>query len=141
METNKLIDRLRELSKIGIVNYKHDTPVLIEAADRINDLEERIAIMQESMEALKKRMKEQEPRVMTLEEVREMSWDYCYLEEEVINDKILQIYSGKHRIKCITWPSIASCALSFGYEAYGKKWRCWTARPTEEQREAVKWEA
>lgn len=58
METNKLIDRLRELSKIGIVNYKHDTPVLIEAADRIEELDERIAIMQESMNALEKR---QEP--------------------------------------------------------------------------------
>lgn len=56
METNKLIDRLRELSKIGIVNYKHDTPVLIEAADRIEELDERIAIMQESMEALEKRL-------------------------------------------------------------------------------------
>lgn len=55
METNKLIDRLRELSKIGIVNYKHDTPVLIEAADRIEELDERIAIMQESMETLEKR--------------------------------------------------------------------------------------
>lgn len=55
METNKLIDRLRELSKIGIVNYKHDTQVLIEAADRIEELDERIAIMQESMETLEKR--------------------------------------------------------------------------------------
>ena len=55
METNKLIDRLRELSKIGIVNYKHDTPVLIEAADRIEELDERIAIMQESMEELEQR--------------------------------------------------------------------------------------
>jgi|GEM_PF-5515657 len=24
---------------------------------------------------------------------------------------------------------------------YGKKWRCWTQRPTDEQREAVKWDA
>lgn len=47
METNKLIDRLRELSKIGIVNYKHDTHVLIEAADRIEELDERVAIMLE----------------------------------------------------------------------------------------------
>lgn len=61
METNKLIDRLRELSKIGIVNYKHDTPALIEAADRIEELDERIAIMQESMEALEKR---NEPMLM-----------------------------------------------------------------------------
>lgn len=25
-------------------------------------------------------------------------------------------------------------------KAYGKTWRCWTARPTDEQRKAVKWE-
>lgn len=55
METIKLIDRLRELSKIGIVNFKHDTPVLIEAADRIEELDERVTIMHESMEALEKR--------------------------------------------------------------------------------------
>lgn len=61
METNMLIDRLRELSKIGIVNYKHDTPVLIEAADRIEELDERIAIMQESMETLEKQNEPQPP--------------------------------------------------------------------------------
>ena len=85
-------------------------------------------------------LKEQEPRVMKLQEVHEMSWDYCYLEEEVIKDKVLRIYSGKYRIKCITWPSIASCVLSFGDEAYGKRWRCWTSRPTDEQRKATPWE-
>lgn len=84
-------------------------------------------------------LKAQKPRVMTLDEVHEMSWDYCYLEEEVIKDKVLQIYSGKYRIKCITWPSIASCTLTFGDEAYGKRWRCWTSRPTDEQRKAEKW--
>jgi hypothetical protein len=77
--------------------------------------------------------------VMTLEEVHEMAWDYCYLEEEVIKDKVLRIYSGKYRIKCITWPSIASCTLTFGDEAYGKRWRCWTSRPTEEQRTETPW--
>lgn len=25
-------------------------------------------------------------------------------------------------------------------KAYGKTWRCWSARPTDEQRKAVKWE-
>ena len=85
-------------------------------------------------------LKAQEPRVMSLEEVHEMAWDYCYLEEEVIKDKVLQKYSGKYRIKCITWPSIASCVLAFGDEAYGKRWRCWTSRPTDEQRKAAKWD-
>ena len=82
----------------------------------------------------------QKARLMTLEEVHDMAWDYCYLEEEVIKDKVLQKYGGKHRVKCITWPSIASCVLAFGDDAYGKRWRCWTQRPTDEQMEAVKWE-
>lgn len=81
----------------------------------------------------------QAARLMTLEEVHDMAWDYCYLEEEVIKDNVLQKYCGKHRVKCITWPSIASCVLTFGDEAYGKRWRCWTQRPTDEQREAEKW--
>ena len=81
----------------------------------------------------------QTARLMTLEEVHEMSWDYCYLEEEVIKDKVLQMYCGAYRVKCITWPSIASCVLTFGDGAYGKRWRCWTQRPTDEQRKAAKW--
>ena len=80
------------------------------------------------------------PRLLTLEEVHEMAWDYCYLEEEVIKDNVLQKYWGKHRVKCITWPSIASCVLTYGDDAYGKRWRCWSAKPTDEQREAVAWD-
>ena len=80
------------------------------------------------------------PRLLTLEEVHEMAWDYCYLEEEVIKDNVLQKYCGKHRVKCITWPSIASCVLTFGDDSYGKRWRCWSAQPTDEQREAVAWD-
>ena len=52
----KLSDQLREIARIGIVNFKEDVPVLKEAARRIDeleqkvdDLEERIAIMQADM--------------------------------------------------------------------------------------------
>jgi len=81
----------------------------------------------------------QTARVMTLEEVHEMAWDYCYLEEEVIGDNVLKKYCGNHRVKCITWPSIASCVLTHGDDAYGKRWRCWTQHPTEEQRKEADW--
>lgn len=91
------------------------------------------------MEQLKELEAARTARVMTLEEVHEMAWDYCYLEEEVIKDNVLQKYCGKHRVKCITWPSIASCVLTYGDDAYGKKWRCWSAKPTDEQRKAVAW--
>ena len=29
---------------------------------------------------------------------------------------------------------------NYNTKEYGKTWRCWTSRPTDEQREAVKWE-
>ena len=79
-------------------------------------------------------LKAQEPRVMTLEEARKdievwyesvngaCGWgDLCYdanLE--------LALYT-LHGIKGVK------------EEAYGKTWRCWTSRPTDEQREAVAW--
>lgn len=78
----------------------------------------------EEVKTVLKQAKAQEPRLMTLEEVHDMAWDYCHLEEEVIKDKVLQKYCGKHRVKCITWPSIASYVLTFGDDAYGKRWRC-----------------
>jgi hypothetical protein len=28
----------------------------------------------------------------------------------------------------------------YGLDDYGKTWRCWTSRPTDEQRESVKWD-
>ena len=34
------------------------------------------------------------------------------------------------------WSELISCLML----NYGKTWRCWTSRPTDEQREAVKWE-
>lgn len=35
-----------------------------------------------------------------------------------------------------TWNGINNADLSY----YGKTWRCWTSRPTDEQRKVVKWE-
>lgn len=111
-------------------NVPHCFPQLLaDALELIHQLLGRI----EELEAA------QTARVMTLEEVHEMAWDYCYLEEEVIKDNVFQKYCGKHRVKCITWPSIASCTLTFGDDAYGKRWRCWTQRPTEEQRRGTPW--
>lgn len=99
-----------------------------------------IGCMEELLEDALELLKAQEPRLMTLEEVKELNWDYCYLEEEVAKDKTLRAYIGKHRVKCVTWPSIATCTLTYGDDSYGKRWRCWTEKPTEEQREAMPWD-
>ena len=85
-------------------------------------------------------LKAQEPKVMTLEEVNALDWDYCYLEQERLPGKEYRGMLGKYIMTCVTWPSITAAKISQGMDNYGKTWRCWTARPTDAQREAVKWE-
>ena len=85
-------------------------------------------------------LKEQEPRVMTLDEVKNFDWDYCYLEEEHLPGKEYRTVCGDYALTCITWPCVISMRIQHGDDTYGKKWRCWSAKPTDEQRKAVQWE-
>ena len=87
-------------------------------------------------------LKEQEPRVLALEKIQsgmvEVAWLECSDKEEVraglwfkrINEGedegiIIHVLDGFEGLRT---------------EVYGKTWRCWTARPTEEQRKAVLWD-
>lgn len=93
-------------------------------------------------------LKEQEPRVMTLEEVKGMKrLAICAVEQrsKVIKNTFNAEYGGIVTLGTENF-------LDFGLygdtnrfrrteAGYGKTWRCWTARPTDEQREAAKWNA
>ena len=87
-------------------------------------------------------LREQEPRVLALEKIQsgtvEVAWLECSDKEEVraglwfkrINEGedegiIIHVLDGFEGLRT---------------EVYGKTWRCWTARPTEEQRKAVAWD-
>jgi len=85
-------------------------------------------------------LKEQEARVMTLDEVKAFDWDCCYLEEERLPGKQYKMICGDYALTCITWPCIASIRIQRGDDSYGKKWRCWSAKPSDEQRKTVKWD-
>ena len=85
-------------------------------------------------------LKEREARVMTLDEVKAFDWDYCYLEEERLPGKEYRAVCGDYALTCITWPCVTSMRIQHGDDNYGKKWRCWSAKPTDEQRKDVKWE-
>lgn len=90
-------------------------------------------------------LKAQEPRVMTLEEVVSAAgtpawfegrskraytgWVLVYDVQEGMG--ITGTRVGVTKPGHITiWPAT---------ELYGAKWRCWTSRPTDEQREAIPW--
>lgn len=80
-------------------------------------------------------LKAKEPREMTLEEIK--AWackngsekDAVYIQN--FNDpEFVWAYLGKFE---------SDSGIS-QFDGYGYSWRCWTARPTDEQREAVKWD-
>lgn len=96
-------------------------------------------------------LKMQEPRVMTLEEVDALGdddivWIECLYPVDVKNIATLKpaIYQPENSLPeedgyyCV----VSSWGKSGFYhkDSYMVDWRCWTSRPTDEQREAVKWE-
>lgn len=85
-------------------------------------------------------LKEQEPRVLTLEEVKMLDSDYYYLESMRSPGKEFREIVGAYGLMCVTWPSITWARQTMGDRGYGKTWRCWTSRPTDEQREKTPWE-
>lgn len=78
-------------------------------------------------------LKEQEPRVLTLEEVIH-SKDWVWYQWKNTH------YGWAIAVECdekwIEWEDSTTDQLC----KYGEKWRCWTSRPTPEQMRETKWE-
>ena len=87
-------------------------------------------------------LKAQEARVMTLEEVNRFVYGMPYIIE--INKPreeqrlIYGLYSHQGVNGCFYFAFTDARSHFFDVD-YGKRWRCWTSRPTDEQRETVKW--
>jgi len=87
------------------------------------------------------KLKAQEPRVMTLEEVEAMPYGHVLIETDKKDslrwlDALLFSKNANYSFDFIT---LEGRARLLGTE-YNREWRCWTAKPTDEQREAVKWD-
>ena len=90
-------------------------------------------------------LREQEPRVMTLEEVKQHDNKNNCVWFELPNNIIAAVFVIQDRTQTgIISPYVNSEPLIFhlywNNTNYGKTWRCWTAKPTDEQRKAVKWD-
>ena len=129
----KIVGNLYILRTWCAVNPKYGMALSVEDCDKaVIWIDDTIALL-----------KAQEPRVMTLEEligiynIRENhSWVYN-------TPPYLYMDYGKDTGYWIAWSNIVSC-LERCYPKYipadyGKTWRCWTSRPTDEQREAEPW--
>ncbi|MBR3020417.1 MAG: hypothetical protein IKH57_25695 [Clostridia bacterium] len=96
---------------------------------------------------LDRTLEAQEPRVMALEEViaqengtvlwveesQNYVWNVFPLEVDLISK---HPDTGTFYIFFIAYHDLKK----FEGDEYGLTWRCWTARPTDEQRKVVKWE-
>lgn len=93
-------------------------------------------------------LKAQEPRVLTLGEARGSLKQPIWKETRSSHK---DLYTGWVLVYDIqTGQGITGTRLGmaepsgrvvwYRLEDYGAKWRCWTSRPTDEQREEVKWE-
>lgn len=86
-------------------------------------------------------LKAQEPKVLTLEEV--LSSDFCWFETRKwkCGDFLIPVIRYKH---CdneygYTWLDGNDNFYVVSESEYLKTERCWSSRPTDEQREAVSW--
>lgn len=95
-----------------------------------------LALIRQQQERIKELEAGQTARVMTLEEIKNA------------NGYIWKEYKGMHAMSAVLieygmervpfdrdYPT-----NEYNWPFYGKEWRCWTQRPTDEQRKAVKWE-
>ena len=99
------------------------------------------------VEDIRSLLMEQEPRVMTAEEVADceegtvlwveerqgVTWNLFPLEIDV---SATHPDTGTNYLFFITYHDIRK----FECDEYNRTWRCWTVRPTDEQRKAVKWD-
>lgn len=99
-------------------------------------------IYREHMESVKMALtmlKMREPRVLTLEAIQNDCPDCVYLEtasgwiECCIKDE-----SMSNRFVGYFVCGFGECFIE-NWNEYGKTWRCWNYRPTDEQRKMVKW--
>lgn len=96
-------------------------------------------LLDDIYELLEAREEAQEPRVMTLEEVKMLDSDYYYLESMRSPGKELREIVGAYGLTCVTWPSITWARQTMGDRGYGKTWRCWSSRPDEKRRAETPW--
>ena len=87
-------------------------------------------------------LKAQEPRVMTLDEVNRFVFGSPYIvETNIPGDEprlMYGLYSHHGTAGNYTFDTVDRRRNLFEVD-YDRFWRCWTSRPTDEQREAIPW--
>lgn len=98
---------------------------------------ENYSMLREALDIAIALLKSQEPRVVTLEEVKTLNRDtVVWYEHKGVHPprpRVVSYVNDDH----ITFTD--GCTWNFEKDGYVSHWRLWTQRPTDEQREATKW--
>lgn len=87
----------------------------------------------------KELLKEQEPKVMTMEQLSALPIDTPVFIEENNGECGWNVFYGIDEENDVCFCRFQARPVFYPSKSYGKSWRCWTSRPTDEQREAMKW--
>lgn len=83
-------------------------------------------------------LKAQEPRVMTLKEI--ISAECVWIEYATSGNVVIALpWDIELTDDTYNFIGMPNCFVEFR-SLYGEEWRCWTGRPTDEQRKAAKWD-
>ena len=104
--------------------------------------------MIEAFELAVKALEEQEPRVLTLDELRSLNGTdhFVWLEDNggytlnggyALYDCYAEVTAYRNNVELNTFGS--EVEFEPDNEEYGKTWRCWSAKPSNEKREATPW--
>ena len=96
-----------------------------------------------TLEQVVNALKAQEPRVMTLEEVKQHNnQDGCVWFEQPTYNAVAAFVRRDEEYTEIISPYLLGEPINHGYMAnrfYGLAWRCWSTRPSDEVRRATPW--
>lgn len=85
-------------------------------------------------------LKAQEPKVVTQEELFTLPIDTPVFIEENNNECGWNVFCGIDEMDDVCFCGFQASADYYSLKEYNKSWRCWTSRPSEEQRAATPWD-
>jgi hypothetical protein len=123
-----------------------DLLALLKEQDELGtELTNAVELIRKKNERIEKLLKEQEPKVLTVDQLEDALDTVVWLETPVSENladgySLIMAYSHKYGYIIVDSPFGDNPSQDrLEYWEYGRSWRCWDKRPTEEQRQVVKW--
>ena len=132
------------LISVSVEATKAILSLLKEQEEQIKNRDESLEKAREEIKWLRGMLKEQEAKVLTLDQLEDALDTVVWLETPVSENladgySLIMAYSHKYGYMYFDSPFGDNPSQDrLEYSEYGRSWRCWDRRPSEEQRKAVK---